>query len=79
MKSYESRVKGEEEGQLTFIKPADQRGGKRTGAGRKSKRGETYVTRIPTAYRASVEALMALLDDVEHTELDKMDIIIKRQ
>ena len=77
MTLYDSKKKGEIEGQQTFLKPYEQRGGKRTGAGRKSKRGETYVTRIPTAYRASVEALMLLLDDIEKDQLPEVVIPIK--
>lgn len=45
------------------------RGGKRIGSGRKSKRGETYVTRIPVAYKDSVEQLLLLLDSVELSEI----------
>ena len=51
MDLYDSKKKGEVDGQQTFLKPYEQRGGKRAGAGRKSKRGPTYVARIPEAYK----------------------------
>lgn len=34
-----------------------------------AKRGETYVTRIPVAYKDSVEQLLLLLDSVELSEI----------
>lgn len=42
------------------------RGGYRPGSGRKALRGPTQVMRIPTAYRAAIEALMNHLDDCAH-------------
>ena len=77
MDLYDSKKKGEVEGQQTFLKPFEQRGGKRTGAGRKSKRGPTYVARIPESYRGAVEHLITLLDDVEHDKLPEVKITIE--
>ena len=77
MDLYDSKKKGEVEGQTTFLKPYEQRGGKRAGAGRKSKRGPTYVARIPEAYRDAVERLIGLLDEVDQDRLSKVEITIK--
>lgn len=65
------------EEQLDLIPKPKPRGGKRTGAGRKSKRGPTYVTRIPEAYRGAVEHLIGLLDEVEQHELPEVKVTIK--
>lgn len=77
MDLYNSKKKGEVEGQQTFLKPYELRGGKRAGAGRKSKRGATYVARIPESYRGAVEHLVSLLDGVEQSELPEVKVTIK--
>lgn len=65
------------EEQLDLIARPKPRGGKRLGAGRKSKRGPTYVARIPEAYRDAVERLVGLLDEVEQDKLPDVKVTIK--
>lgn len=50
------------EEQLDLIPPPKKRGGARPGAGRKAKRGETVVMRVPEKYKGAIEALIQHLD-----------------
>lgn len=63
--------------QYEFFSKPKPRGGKRTGAGRKSKRGKTCVIRVPEAYRGPLNELFALLDTIPEDELPSIQVSIK--
>ena len=66
-----------QEEQRDLIPRPKPRGGKRAGAGRKSKRGPTYVARIPESYRHAIGQLIELLDEVEQHKLCEVEVTIK--